>query len=229
MHDFWPDHEPGQLSSSGTRVATVASGQVPRDEGDVMSLLSVVVVLALEVFAGSWAQGLGESRRPTAPESFSANANVAGAAGAGAARLVIQVDRYSPAGERDAVAQALRERGYAAFLEALHKAAPVGTLTLSGETFSIQWAREARESNGRTIVLITDKPVYFVGGGSTKAKPRDGYDIAVLKFKVDDAGLGYDGMMAAAARVKADAAGDVEIEDYADAPIRLVTVSRTIK
>jgi hypothetical protein len=194
-----------------------------------MSSMSMVVVTALAMFAGSWSQGSRESRRPTAPESFGANANVSGAGSAGATRIAIRIDRYSPAAERDAVAQALRERGYAAFLEALRKAPRVGTLTFSGETVSIQWAREEREQNGRTIVLVTDKPVYFVGGGSTKAKPREGYDVALLKFKIDDAGLGYDGVMAAAARVKAGTTGGVEIEDYADAPIRLVTITRAIE
>jgi hypothetical protein len=170
-----------------------------------------------------------QSRRPTAPESFTANANVANGAGAAAATIAIQVDRYSPEADRNAVAQALKQGGYPAFLIALRKAPAVGTLTLAGQTFDIRWAREQPVTNGRTIVLITDKPVYFVGGGNVNAKPREGYDVALLQFSMDDAGLGFKGTMAAAARVKPGGDAGVQIDDYADKPIELRTIRRTIK
>jgi len=78
-------------------------------------------------------------------------------------------------------------------------------------------------------VLITDKPVYFVGGGSTKAKPREGYEVAVLQFRLDDSGLGFEGTMAAAARVKPGGPSGVQIDDYAEKPIQLQTINRAIK
>jgi hypothetical protein len=42
---------------------------------------------------------------------------------------------------------------------------------------------------------------------------------------VDDVGLGK-GSMAAAAKVKPGSDGGVQVDDYADKPIKLVTVSR---
>jgi hypothetical protein len=47
----------------------------------------------------------------------------------------------------------------------------------------------------------------------------------VLKFEIDDAGLGS-GTMAAAATIKLDDKGAVQIEDYAAAPIKLITVTK---
>ena len=41
----------------------------------------------------------------------------------------------------------------------------VGQLVLGGgEPYAIRYAREKVEAGGRTIVLVTDKPVFFVGG-----------------------------------------------------------------
>jgi hypothetical protein len=195
-----------------------------------MSLLSVVMTISLATFFGLAPQGgLDPRPRPTAPETFTSNANVAGGGGALAAVITIKVDRYSPDADREAVAAALKNGGYAAFLEALRKAPVVGTLTMAGQTFDIRWARQQLEDKFRTITLVTDKPVYFVGGGSTTAKPREGYDVAVLQFRMDDAGLGYQGKMAAAARVKPGGTAGVEIDDYAEKPIDLKTITRAIK
>jgi hypothetical protein len=74
---------------------------------------------------------------------------------------------------------------------------------------------------------VTERPVYFVGGGSADAKPRQGFDLAVLQLTVDDYGLGM-GTMAAAARVKPDGSGGVVLEDYAEEPIKLSSVYRVI-
>ena len=61
------------------------------------------------------------------------------------------------------------------------------------------------EKKGRTISLVTERPVYFVGGGKADAKPRAGFELAVVQLNVDEFGLGS-GTMAAAARVKASGA-----------------------
>ena len=91
----------------------------------------------------------------------------------------------------------------------------------------LRWAREEPSGKGRSISLVTEKPVYFVGGGSANAKPRQGFELAVLQLTVDDYGLGM-GTMAAAARVKPDGSGGVVLEDYAEEPIRLTSIYRVI-
>jgi hypothetical protein len=70
--------------------------------------------------------------------------------------------------------------------------------------------------------------VYFVGGGRADPKPREGFELAVVRLAVDEIGLGT-GTLAAAARVRLDGAGGVTVEDYADEPIRLTFVSRVIR
>ena len=168
-----------------------------------------------------------------APEQFSINANATGEGGALASTFVIAIDRYNTDAERDVLATALKQGGYPAFLPALRKSPVVGKITAGTEQFTIRYAyQKPSEStatkNGRTIVVVTDKPVSLGGGGRPDAKPREGYEVAVAQFDVDDIGLGS-GTMAMAARVKPGGPAGVQIDDYAEKPVKLTTVRRLIQ
>ena len=181
-----------------------------------------VISLALSV---ALLDGAVQSPRkpPPLPETFSANANVVGTGGAAAATFKVRVDRYVADHDRDAIRGALKAGGYPAFLTALRAAPGLGEVTYGSQTFTVRWATQEPVKNGRTIVLITDKPMAFVGGGAVDAKPRAGYEVAVMRINMDDSGLGS-GEMAAAARVKPGGATGVVIDDYAEKPIKLVSV-----
>jgi hypothetical protein len=171
----------------------------------------------------------GDPRRPTAPETFRAHANVTSKEGlAGAMFVDIHVDKYSRDADRDVMTNALKTGGYPALLTAVRNAPAVGTVTIGKDTYTIRWAREQRSGeNKRTISIVTDKPMYFVGGGNVNAKPRAGYELAVVQFDIDDAGVGQ-GTMAAAARIKPGGPNGFIIDDYADQPIKLTSISRSI-
>ena len=191
-----------------------------------MSWIPLVSVLALVTL---WMPSSAEQkRRDPLPESFTATAQFVGEGGAAATTLKIRVERYTPDAEREAVLQALSQGGYPGFLTALRKAPVVGSVAIGGHTFDIRWARESPIANGRSIVLVTDKPMFFIGAGSPTAKPREGFEVGVISFNVGDSGMGYGGKMAAAARVKTGEAG-IEIADYADKLTELRTVTRDIK
>jgi hypothetical protein len=167
------------------------------------------------------------SRKPGAPETFTATANVATAGGAGTTNVQLVVQRYTPDAERGAVENALKGGGYPAFVAALRKASEVGQVEFGGQTFAIRYARQTETPKGRTIVLVTDKPVFFVGGAAPDAKSRAGYEVAVIRLEMHEAGMGT-GVMAAAARVKPDPEGGVLLDDYAEKPITLQMVRRKI-
>ena len=173
-------------------------------------------------------QGAAQSSSNSgAPETFSVNAQVKAAGAASAATIQIHIERYTPDFDRTAVETALKHGGYKGFVPALRKAPEVGWVAVGERKVPIRWAREQKTAKGRTIVVITDAPVFFVGGGAADAKPRVGYDVAVIQLMVDDIGLGK-GTMAAAARVKPGGEAGVQIDDYADEPIALVTVRRML-
>jgi hypothetical protein len=190
-----------------------------------MPWTTVVSLLALVTLGLS--SSAEQKRRDPLPESFTATAQFVGTSGSAATTFKMRVERYTPDAEREAVLQALTQGGYLGFVTALRKAPVVGSVAIGGHTFDIRWARESPSENGRSIVLVTDKPMFFIGAGSPTAKPRKGYDVGLISFQLDDSGMGSGGSMAAAARVKTGATG-IEIADYAEKPIELRTVKRDV-
>jgi hypothetical protein len=161
----------------------------------------------------------------TAPETFTSSLEARTPSGLAASSIRIQIERYTPDIHRTAMTDALRFGGYAGFLQALRKAPVVGYVELGDAKVALRWAREQPVSSGRAISLVTDAPVYFLGGGRAGGKPRSGFEIAIVQLTVDEVGRGT-GTMAAAARIKPDGKGGVVLEDYADEPIRLTSVQR---
>jgi len=189
--------------------------------------LSVAVVVLATAVGATTVIDAQSYRTQTAPEAFRAQLQSRTAAGALAATIRLQIDRYTPEADRKAMTEAIAHGGYAAFLEALRKAPAVGYVQIEDVKVAVRWAREMKTPQGRDISLVTDEPVYFVGGGAAKPKSREGFELAVVRLTVDEIGLGS-GTMAAAARVKPDGAGGVIIEDYATETIKLTSVSRVI-
>ena len=171
-----------------------------------------------------------QKKNTGAPETFTSNIRaVGGGGGAAAATIEIAIQRYTPDADRKSVEEALKTGGYPAFLTALRKAPQVGTVNFGEQKWAIRWAREQPGAKyHRNIVVVTDQPIVFLGGARANAKPRAGYEVGVLQFEVDDVGLGK-GTMAGAARVKPGGETGVTIDDYADKPIELQTVTRNLK
>ena len=187
-----------------------------------LNIWAMVSLLALGSFQGApkvW----------TAPETFVAKAEArAGATAVASAPLTIQIDSYTKDADRKVMEEALRVGGYPGFLTALRKAPPVGYVQAGDKKFTVRWAKQVPDGLGRTISVVTDAPIFFVGGGNPDAKPRAGYELAVLQLKMDSSGVG-EGTMAAAARVKPGGDTGVVIDQYADQPIKLMSVRREIK
>ena len=192
-------------------------------------VLCTVVALCCFVSAALAFDGGPQSKKgKTKPEIFHAKAKIARAGvAAGDAAVTIRIDQYTPESDLKAMEQALQSGGSAAFVEALRKAPVAGQFTVGEQTFTIRWARQKPTASGRVISVVIDKPVFFVGAGAPGAKPRTGYDVAVLQLQMDSANIG-EGTMAAAARVKPGGATGVEIDDYAEAPLKLVSVMKVI-
>jgi hypothetical protein len=158
-----------------------------------------------------------------AAEGYTATLQVKGQATA-STTLRIDLQRYSSDRDREPVEKGLKFGGYPAFLAALRQARKVGTVATADKTWTIRWASARATPTGRKIVLITDQPMYFLGGGATNAKPRAGYEIGVIEMEVDAAGSGT-GTVAAAAKVKPGEDG-VIVDDYGDQRIEITKVVR---
>jgi len=164
----------------------------------------------------------------TGPEVFIARAQVLGQDAGMTATVTIQIDKYTSDRDRTSMQDALKSGGYAGFLPALRKAPAVGFVEVNGRKAAVRWARQQATAKGRTISVVTDSPLAFIGGGDVDAKPREGYDLAVIQMDVDSVGIGS-GSMAAAAQVKPGGATGVEIADYAAKPVKLASVRKSFK
>ena len=192
-----------------------------------MSVSSLVVIAVAVLSAATGvAQTSGTTR---APETFSAGVQIQTASGPISATIQVRITRYTPEFDRKMLEDALEHGGYASFVNALRKVPEVGTVAAGDGQFSIRLARERKTDKGRTIVVVTNKPVFFVGGARPDAKPRAGYETALIQLEVDEAGVGT-GLMAAAARVKPGGEAGVRIDNYAEEPLALkVTRQKPLK
>jgi hypothetical protein len=160
------------------------------------------------------------------PETFTASAQVLGNNAGSSAQVTIQINQYTSDKDRETIQEALRIGGYQGFLPALRSAPEVGYVEMNGRKVIARWARQQPTEKGRTISVVTESPMAFVGGGSVDAKPRAGFDVAVIQLDVDQIGL-VTGSFAAAARVRPGGPTGVQIDDYAETPAKLVTVRKS--
>ena len=135
-----------------------------------------------------------------------------------ASSVTIRVDRLMEENRRIRVSDALKYNGYSGFLNALRALPAVGTIEVSARTVDVKYAREQSDGSGRRLVLVADRPLFFLGGPA--AKKREGYELTLVDLRFDAQGA-VTGTMAGAARVKPAPDGGVVLDDFAEAPVQL--------
>jgi hypothetical protein len=159
-------------------------------------------------------------------ETFSATAAVktAGAATASAPVTVV-VDRKMPQAEADKLVGAFKTGGPAALRKALVGVAPTGTVQLgSGAATPTRLTIERATDKGRLLTIVADQPILFLGAGVPGAKPKEGYDFAIIDIEVDAKGAGS-GTLAPAAKVTVKN-GVFVVDDYGAELVRLTAVKK---
>jgi hypothetical protein len=152
------------------------------------------------------------------PKTLAATTEVTATTGRMTGSMTIQVDRLMEELDFKKVSDALKVNGYLRFLPVLRTLPPVGYVQLGETRTELKFAH--MRANGKTLVLGTDRPIFFIGGGAPEAKPKAGYEMGVIELDLDARGNGT-GTMAAAAKVKHTADGGVAIDDYAEKPVKL--------
>lgn len=155
------------------------------------------------------------------PRTLIATAEASGGAGALNATITIRIERIMPDFDFKAVTDGFKFGGYPGALNALRKLPEIGYVQVGDRRTVLKYAHP-RADGKPGLVLVTDRPIFFVGGGAPDAKPKAGYELGVIELEVDAQGNGQ-GTMAAAARVKPGPDGGVILDDYATTPVRLKT------
>jgi hypothetical protein len=140
--------------------------------------------------------------------------------------VTITFERKMSQSEADKFLAAFKTGGVAGLRKALVGVAPTGSIQLgSGAPTPTRLALERATDQGRLLTLVTDKPVLLLGAGLPDAKPREGYDLAVIDLVVDGKGNGS-GTIAPAAKVTLNQ-GAFVVQDYASEPLQLTAVRKT--
>lgn len=168
----------------------------------------------------------GQLSSTKAPETFYAEARTLGEDAGASATVTIRIMRYTPEKDLMAMQDALKINGYKGFLLAIRVAPDVGSIEMNGRKVAVRWARQQPKDKGRTISVVGEAPLFFVGGGAVDAKSRNGFELAIILLDLDPIGLGS-GSMAPAARVRPGGETGVQIDDYAYRPVKLVSVRKS--
>ena len=163
--------------------------------------------------------------RAAAAETFAATGTVKTAAGATAtAPVTVVVERPSSQKEADALLAAFKTGGAAGLRKALEGVKPTGSIRVgTAKPTPTRLAIERTTDKGRLITLVADRPIVFLGAGVPGAKPKAGYDFAVLDLEVGSGGS-FDGLLTPAASI-AVKGGTFVVEGYSSDPIRLTAAA----
>jgi hypothetical protein len=166
-------------------------------------------------------------RGQAAAEVFTATAAVKGAAGASASvPVTITIDRKMSQPEAQSLVAAFKSGGAAALRKGLAGTPSTGTIQIGGGGATpTRFTIERVVGDGRLLTILTDQPLAFVGAGLPGAKPKEGYDFAVIDIQVDAKGSGS-GTIAPAAKIRMNQDAFV-VEDYAAEVVRLTAVKKT--
>jgi hypothetical protein len=182
----------------------------------VMALVLVGFFLIPSVLSG---QGTGETFKATATLK---------AAGKDVAQPVkIVIDRYLTDTERATVLDALKAGGSTAARETLEKMPDIGSLEVLGKTTAIKFAfaRSMGPGAGRIVTVVTAVPIHYVMAGMSGDKPKADFQLGLALLILDTNDKG-DGEINPAAKIKADAAGSIVIDDYGAVKVWLKDVAK---
>jgi hypothetical protein len=134
-------------------------------------------------------------------------------------KLTIQVDRPMDDTYRGRVTDAFKHGGYPNFLNTLRTLPEIGSIQLEKRKVVIRYGREENQETGRRLILVADRPLFFLGD----TKPRAGYELTLVELRIDAKG-GVTGTISGAARVKPAPDGAVVLDNYAETPAQLTGV-----
>lgn len=136
----------------------------------------------------------------------------------------IVVSRWSSEWEQTRLTETLLDKGSDALLNALRDTPRVGYIrTPNSIGYDLHFARALPgDDGGRRIVLATDRPITF---WEARNQPRSiDYPFTVIELRLNRDGEG-EGKMSIAARISGNKALNlIELEDYANQPVRLLGV-----
>jgi hypothetical protein len=166
----------------------------------------------------AWAQTNGVK------ESYNATAINMGTGPAGMARVLITVDRWTTAAERERLLKVLLDKGPEKLLDAVQDNQKVGFIRLPNTlAWDLHYALQMPlPEGGRRVVLITDRPISF-NEARNQNRTMD-YPFTLVEIRFDKEGVGVGKMSVYTKIAVSKDKQTVELENYGTEPTRLTEV-----
>ncbi len=157
-------------------------------------------------------------------ERYDATAVNMGSGPGGMGRVLIAVDRWSTAAERERLLKVLVDKGPEKLLDAVQDSEKVGYIRLPTTlAWDLRYAfQEPLPEGGRRVVLVTDRPIGFQ---EARNQPRRiDYPFTLIEIRFNKEGVGV-GKMSVYTKVSISKdRKTVELENYGTEPVRLTEV-----
>lgn len=140
--------------------------------------------------------------------------------------ITIYIEDYSTPAEQKALIDAYKRGGHDEMVKVLSKMKGKGRVRLSsgGVGYQIAYIREIPTANGRTLRLLTDRPINILEAmGSTRSEE---YDISIIELQLNKSDKGKStGTLIPGARIRTDKKKQqIEIETFHASPWRLAGI-----
>jgi hypothetical protein len=139
-------------------------------------------------------------------------------------RLTMQVDRWTTDDEKKALYTTLKEAGSDALLVAMRKNIVGYIWTTNSTRYKLNVASTFRTEKGRTVRLITERPITFAEQMAGTPRSRD-YEFGVIEFTLDEKNKG-EGVIFPTAKVGVDETGSLTVESLGTGPQKLMSVKK---
>lgn len=139
--------------------------------------------------------------------------------------ITITIEEYSTPADQKALIDAFNSGGHDAMVKVLSNMKSKGRVRLSsgGVGYQIAYIRNIPTANGRTIRLLTDRPI-SMGEAMFNTRSED-YDISIIELQLGDSKGKKTGSLIPGARIVVDKKSkQIEIETFHASPWRLAGI-----
>jgi hypothetical protein len=178
-----------------------------------VATIAIFVPVALKVYAQE------EPKRETIQATAMGQTRAAGKT----FNVTVNIESYSTSEEQKMLIDAFASGGHDALVKTLSKMKSKGRVAITGTVgYQIAYIRSIPTENGRTIRLITDRPIKFreaYASGRTKD-----YDLSAMEINIAQKQENSNGNLIVAGKFKVDKNQQVTFESYGSGPWKLVNV-----
>ena len=188
----------------------------------VSGFSDVVAAIAIFIFLLPVALKLYAQDKPKR-ETIQATAMGQLTAAGKAFHVTVNIESYSTPEDQKMLIDAFANGGHDALVKTLSKMKSKGNVAITGTLgYQIAYIRSIPTESGRTIRLITDRPIKFAEAYAS-TRSRD-YDLSGMEINIALEQKNSDGSLIVAGKFKVDKSQQVTFESYGSGPWKLVNV-----